>query len=243
MVARVVTEELDGTGEVIGALGRTAIFSSLKPAELVPLVAAAKVVSLRSTEIIWTEGAQSEYLGVVLTGRLKIMRQRACREVIIDVVGPDDVIGEVAVTSGGPYLFDVRCIRRARVALLPVTVFNEFEARFPSVAKGMASLLATHILRLTRHIEALSAGSVEHRLAQMLVELAERFGEPFPGGTLLPVHLRREDLAALAATTLESTSRRIAAWQRQGVLVAQPAGYLLKDLPALRELAASDARR
>ncbi|MBX7116741.1 MAG: hypothetical protein K1X64_20615 [Myxococcaceae bacterium] len=42
---------------------------------------------------------------------------------------------------------------------------------------------------------------------------------------------------------LESTSRRIAAWQRQGVLVAQPAGYLLKNLSALRELAAADGRR
>lgn len=238
-----LTPDLEGVPEVVEVLGRTRVFSALKPADLAPLAAASKIVSLRSTEIMWTEGGVPEHLGVVLTGRLKIMRQRAGREIIIDVVGPCDIIGEVAVTSGGPYLFDVRCIRRARVALLPVTAFQEIEARFPQVAKGMACVLAEHVLRLTRHIEALSAGSVEHRLAQMLVELAERFGEPFPGGTLLPVHLRREDLAALAATTLESTSRRIAAWQRQGVLVAQPAGYLLTDLPALRELAASDARR
>lgn len=237
------TPDIDGVTEVTEALSRTVIFSSLKPVELEPLAVSAKIVSLRSSEILWTEGGVADHLGVVLTGRLKIIRQRAGREVIIDVVGTHDVVGEVAITSASPYLFDVRCLRRARVAILPVATFRAAEAKYPQVAKGMATLLAEHVLRLTRHIEALSAGSVEHRLAQMLVELAERFGEPFPGGTLLPVHLRREDLAALAATTLESTSRRIAAWQRQGVLVAQPAGYLLKDLSALKELAAADGRR
>ncbi|MBX7116742.1 MAG: Crp/Fnr family transcriptional regulator [Myxococcaceae bacterium] len=192
----------DHVAEVTAALSRTVIFSSLKPVDLDPLVASAKVVSLCSNDILWTEGGAAEHVGVVLSGRLKMTRQRSGREVIVDVVGTHDVVGEVAAAAGAPYPFDVRCLRRARVAIVPVVAFRTVEAKYPQVAKGMATVLAEHVLRLTRHIEALSAGSVEHRLAQMLVELAERFGEPFPGGTLLPVHLRREDLAALAATTL-----------------------------------------
>ena len=37
-----------------------------------------------------------------------------------------------------------------------------------------------------------------------LLNLADRSGVPFPGGTLVPLRLRRSDLASLAATTLES---------------------------------------
>jgi hypothetical protein len=53
------------------------------------------------------------------------------------------------------------------------------------------------------------------------------------------VRLRREDLASLAATTVESASRQISAWKRAGVLVPQPFGFLIRDVPRLRAL--SDA--
>jgi hypothetical protein len=52
----------------------------------------------------------------------------------------------------------------------------------------------------------------------------------------MPVRLRREDLAALGATTLESASRQISAWTEAGLVVSQPAGLLIRDLNALRAL-------
>jgi hypothetical protein len=89
----------------------------------------------------------------------------------------------------------------------------------PNVAVALTFELAQEVLRLTRRLEALSAGSVSQRMARVLLGLTERFGEPFPGGTLMPVRLRREDLAALAATTLESaspTDQRVEAPGRAG---------------------------
>jgi len=83
-------------------------------------------------------------------------------------------------------------------------------------------------------VTGLSAGTVPRRLAAVLLELAERAGGPFPGGTLVPVRLRRADLAALAATSAESVSRQFAAWRRRGVIVTQPAGFLVPDLEVLR---------
>ena len=61
------TPDIDGVTEVTEALSRTVIFSSLKPVELEPLAVSAKIVSLRSSEILWTEGGVADHLGVVLT--------------------------------------------------------------------------------------------------------------------------------------------------------------------------------
>jgi CRP-like cAMP-binding protein len=128
-------------------------------------------------------------------------------------------------------------LRRCRVLLVPAGALRSALAREPRALAAVAFDLAQRVRRLVRLVEDLSAGSVERRLAGALVGLVERAGEPFPGGLLVPLKLRRADLAALAATSPESASRWISAWRRAGIVVPQPVGYLVKDLPALRRIA------
>ena len=92
-----------------------------------------------------------------------------------------------------------------------------------------------------RLVESLSAGKVGRRLATVLLGLTERAGEPFPGRKpLVPIRLRRADLAALAATSAESVSRHLVGWQRKGYLKVLQAGYLIRDPSALARLAGGD---
>jgi CRP-like cAMP-binding protein len=93
------------------------------------------------------------------------------------------------------------------------------------------------MLRLYRQLEDLSGGSVESRLARLLLRLSERIGEPFPGGTLVPTKLRRRELARMAATSLESVSRTLHRWEKDGVIVLQPVGLVVKDRRRLTALA------
>jgi hypothetical protein len=72
---------------------------------------------------------------------------------------------------------------------------------------------------------------------RVLLRLMDRVGEPFPGGTLIPVKLRRRELATMAATTLESVSRALNRWQKEGIVVLQPQGFVVKDKRALARLA------
>ncbi len=222
--------------EAIDALGKAILFRSLPERARRAIVQECHARSLRTGERLWSEGEEARHLGLVLAGRLKVTRTGA-RDVLLEVAVPSEVLGEVAFTTGASYQHDVTCLRGARVLLIPASVVRARLAADPAMAMALALDLAEHVVRLTRLAEDLSAGGVEMRLARVLLRLAERAGEPFPGGTLIPLRLRRSDLAAMAATTLESTSRRIADWQRRGVIQAQPAGYLIRDLAALRALA------
>lgn len=236
--------------QLLEAFARAPVLSAMSPEERAELARSARVVELKANDVLWREGARAEALGLVLLGRVAVERTRR-RAVIVDVVGAGDVVGEVAFTLGARYQFDVRCLRKARVALIFASRLRQMLASRPRAAVSLAMVLAEEVLKLTRRMESLSAGSVTQRLARVLVALAERFGEPFPGGVLMPVRLRREDLAALGATTLESASRQISAWNEAGLVVNQPAGLLIRDLAALRalgeksrtELRARSARR
>jgi CRP-like cAMP-binding protein len=61
---------------------------------------------------------------------------------------------------------------------------------------------------------------VERRIARILLGLAEKTGKPTPDGIALGVRLSRQDLAALAGTTISTASRTLAAWDQQGLVVA-----------------------
>ena len=219
--------------EVLAAFEKAPVFSALARPAREALASRANVVSLATHDVLWREGDPSLHLGLVLHGRVAIERARQ-RRLIVDVAGPDDLVGEVAFSLGAKYQFDVRCLRKARVALIPVRELRKACDANARAAQSLSLALANEVLRLCRRLEALSAGNVGQRLARVLLMLTERFGTPFPGGVLMPVRLRREDLAALAATTLESASRQISAWKKQGLVVPQPAGFLVKDLAALR---------
>lgn len=223
--------------DVSAILARAPVFGDIPEETRARLIAESREVVLDAGQSLWRAGEPALNIGVALVGRCKIVRGEDAREVIVDVAVPGDVLGEVAFSIRATYQSSVVCLRRARVLLVPADAFRRALAQSPDAAQALALDLAAQVVRLMRAIEDLSAGSVERRLARVLLRLAERAGEPFPGGTLIPLRLRRADLAAIAATTLESASRKIADWQRRGWVVPQPAGYLVRNEAALRKVA------
>jgi len=221
--------------ELLEAFRVAPVFSGLPEAVWAALARKTKIVELRAQDVLWRQGQKATSIGVVLMGRVAVGGRQG-RKGMLDGGGSNGLLGEVAFSLDAAVRFDVRCLRRARVALVPAAQLRAQLKKEPDVAVALACELAREVLRLTRRLESLSAGSVEQRLARVLVSLTERFGTPFPGGILMPARLRREDLAALAATTVESASRQISRWKTQGVLVPQPFGFLVKDLSRLTDL-------
>jgi CRP-like cAMP-binding protein len=219
------------------ALALAPLFGALPERSRAHVAQRARIVQLSAKQRLWTSGEPAHQLGLVLSGRVKVVHAVGDREVIVDVVLPGELVGEVAFALGSTYQSTVVCLRRARVLLVEADALRHELTREHRALGILAASLATQVQRLMRLVQDLSAGSVERRLARVMLGLAERAGEPLSGGVYVPVQLRRSDLAALAATTEESVSRKIGAWSRRGWLVAQPVGYLINDVDALRAAA------
>lgn len=223
--------------DAVSQLRRSAFFAGIPPQLLVRMAAGADTLLVSRGQRLWSEGDAASRVGLVLTGRLKAVRAAGRHEVIVDVALPGDVLGDVAFALGEPYPTTVVALRRARVLLLPAEALKRAFSHDPRALSFALLSLARRAQRLMRLVEGLSAGNVVRRLATTLANLAARVGEPFPGGLLVPIRLRRAELAALAATSVESVSRCLAAWQRGGVLTVLPEGYLIRDPAELERLA------
>ncbi|HVS33918.1 MAG TPA: helix-turn-helix domain-containing protein, partial [Thermoanaerobaculia bacterium] len=80
-------------------------------------------------------------------------------------------------------------------------------------------------------------GSMESRAARLFRTLAERGGARRDDGVFIPMALSRQEIADLVGTTLETAIRLMSRWQREGVVLTLPDGFLIANVDALRAAA------
>lgn len=221
---------------VAAALSRSPLFSVVSDEHRDQIERASQLRMLGPSEVLWRVGQQATHLGLVIAGRVALARPGDDKEGVFDVAAEGELLGDVGFALATVYTATVFCPRRARVLMMPADLLRHILEREPRMGAALTIHLATRFARLMRRFETLTALSVERRLARTLLELADQIGQPFLGGTLIPMRLRRADLASLAATTVETTSRKLTLWSAAGVLQKQPAGLLIRDLDALRRL-------
>lgn len=102
-----------------------------------------------------------------------------------------------------------------------VVVFVPFSAVALNEAAATALAVERHqaYVRATERMLMGYYAGAEARLAQVLIELFDRFGDEREDGTLfIPLQLTRNDLAALGGMTVETAIRMMTAWAKAGVV-------------------------
>ncbi len=77
--------------------------------------------------------------------------------------------------------------------------------------------------------------TVRERIISFLLTMGQRFGKKVPGGLLIEVPLRHQDIASSVNSTRETTSRELSALERKGLLRNHQSLILLQDVAALRK--------
>ena len=86
-------------------------------------------------------------------------------------------------------------------------------------------------------IESLLHREVSARLATLLLNLTERFGEENGSGTILSVRLTHQELANMIASTREAVSKVMSEFQREGSIEVQNRRIVLVNKEAIAERA------
>lgn len=126
-------------------------------------------------------------------------------------------------------------------ALAPTTVFRldrtefiEYIQEHPKVALPLVDMLVDMYRLHSERIMNLEYRSVRERLVSFLLTTARRFGEPTSEGLIISVPLRHQDIASSISATRETTSRELAALERQGLVYNHQSIITLRDVERLR---------
>lgn len=157
------------------------------------------------------------------------MRGRPPR--IIDIRGPGDIVGEMAVIRRKPRMASIIAFDEVEALYLPGATWLRFLYDHPRAMHALLVMTDDMADRATmKNVE--SELAIEQQLAKRLIELTDcGLGEPAGDGTIV-LRLSQQDLAALiGAKKLDSVKKIIARFKaagivgtgRQAITIVQPA--------------------
>jgi CRP/FNR family transcriptional regulator len=188
---------------------------------------------------VWNEGDVSRYLYLIISGRVKLIKHSETgKDVIIEIFGPNEAIGEMSLLVGGCYTTAAICLAPTELCCIPRQQILDLLGSVP----GMALLSLREMVRrqrmLMQKIKELAAGGVEYRIAHLLLKLADRIGEDIrPEGITIPIVLSRQDIADLVGTTVETAIRVMSRWRKMGIVTNDKTGIIIRDRETLEDLA------
>ncbi len=86
-------------------------------------------------------------------------------------------------------------------------------------------------------MDLVAFASFRERLARLLLELRERYGDRCGEGCRITLRLKREELAEMAAMTVETSVRMLTAFQASGLIRTKGREITLIDVDRLASVA------
>jgi CRP/FNR family transcriptional regulator, cyclic AMP receptor protein len=144
------------------------------------------------------------------------------------MLGPDAIVGELAIIDGGPRSASVFAVRDCELSFISRAAFEERTIRHPEIYQYLI-VLATRLRETDEAMAATSFLTVRARLARALVELGKHVGQDDGAGRVVIRHKISQRPRGDGRGGTRKCSRVISNWKRNKV-------YCLIDITRLRRI-------
>ncbi|HEY1984987.1 MAG TPA: Crp/Fnr family transcriptional regulator [Terracidiphilus sp.] len=223
--------------DLTAVLGKTALLSSLTPAELKTLAGRTVRKPFRAGEILFSEGDSCNGLHIIAHGKIRIFKTSVNgREQVLAVNVPGESVAELPVFDGGAFPASAMAIEDAEIAFISRRDFQAYCLEHPEVALKVLEVVGGRLRRLVGIIEELSFTTVRQRLIAALLKLAQSDGRTCNLGIEFQLPATHQELASQLGTVRELISRNLMRLQAEGLLTVEARKIVVKDLEGLKAL-------
>jgi CRP/FNR family cyclic AMP-dependent transcriptional regulator len=214
----------------VRAVAASPLLADVPADDVRALARAATVRRYRRGQLLFCEGDPGDSLLVVAEGTLKAFHTSPQGdELLLAVVEPPEVLGELTVADGGVRSLSVSALTAAVVLRIPRDTVLGVAARSPALMRSLLASLAGVVRRLTGATADLVFLDVPRRTAKFL--LALRGPE---GPDLVRTRLTQTDMADRVGTSRQSLNAALQEFQRRGWVVLGSGEIRIRDADALR---------
>src|SRR5438270_13190690 len=132
----------------------------------------------RSGATLFHEGDHSDWIGLVLKGRVKVSCYGADgRERLVAVVGPGELLGELSAIDSEPRSATATALEALEVAVLTLEEFVALLEKNPGATLGILRSVIGRLRDSDKRRVEFGALDTVGRVGRLIIELAERYGE------------------------------------------------------------------
>jgi len=191
------------------------IFNNLTEAEMLEIANITSASTLDKGSYVYMAGDQGGKLFVLHTGRVKISRINAAgKQQVIRIVEAGEFLGELSLFSLSPLSDNAEVIEKSTMCMIDGQKLKELMSKYPSIAFKVMEVLSQRLEKAENLIENINLNTVEQRLAQALLDLAQ-------GRKTIVLNMTKGDLASQLGMSQETLSRKLANFQEEGLILME----------------------
>jgi CRP/FNR family transcriptional regulator len=196
-------------------LGRWRSICAVLPAEAIDDMARiGRLRRLRRGEVLSWEDDEAYEVGSVRDGALKLTASlRDGREQIVGVAWPGAFVGELVADRS---FHRLTALTATTICLFRRSDLDMLIARHPALARALLQSLSRDLDGARRSILSLGRKTATERVASLLIDM-RRTAVPDQTG-IVQMSLNRQQMADLLGLTIETVSRKIRRFERNGVI-------------------------
>ena len=200
-------------------LRNVSLFESLDQQELEALSDVTFTRTFSKDNVIILAEEEGDTLFILKKGQVKVsIVSEEGREVILSLLGPGSVFGELSLLDGKPRSANVVATEETDLLMLRRADFLQLIYKTPQIATALLAELATRMRKTDRQIEGLALLDVTSRISDTLLQLATEQGAETAGGVTIESRPTHQELANMSGTTRETVSRVLKRLEGQGYI-------------------------
>lgn len=173
------------------------------------LKANGKVRAFANKQIIYVENDSPDYLYYLKKGQVKTYkRAKDGRELSSTLYQSGDFFGYESICNDTMYTDNAATIADSELILIAKSDFLAYLLNHQEIANAFIGMLSSNLQQKGEQMLRLAYFSVRKRVADALIRVANKFGEP--NSDTCTLKISRDDIAALVGTASETVSRVLA---------------------------------
>jgi len=201
-------------------LKKTDIFASLTDEEMELVINKMVVKQFKKNETILYEEDTSQYMYIILLGKVKAVRTTEDgKEIILAMHKSGSFFGEMSLIDGKTAPASVIATEDSLIAIISKKDFFSIIFVNNKITGNLLKILCSRLRRCWDTIQLLNFNNALHRTKMLLLMLIEDYGEKTPEGTTLNIKLTHQDISNMTGLTRESITRVIDKLQKNKEIV------------------------
>ncbi len=220
-------------------LGQTQFFSQLDETGIDRVNELFREVHYSQGDWVFRQGDPAAEMFVVAAGQVKLLQHGAeGKDVLFELAAAGDLIGATAAIGNTTYADAAQAHTDTCLLRIASKDFQSLLQEEPGIALKVLAFAGAQLEQARSQVQGLTSATAEQRLARTLLKLADRHGEQGEDGVLIQLPLPQQDLAAMTGTTVETVSRILGQFRRDGLIASGRRWVAVSDLTRLASLAA-----
>lgn len=199
-------------------LGMFQVFSDLDWARMQAMSASTVRRSYVRGETIYFAGDTPLGLCCLMEGKVKIVKSNADgKDQIVRIASAGDILGYRALISGEGHNTTALALGAVQICYIPKSEFLALLETDRILQGRLMRLLSEELRAAEDRLVAMAQKNLRQRVAETLLFLHQTFGFEADGKTL-DIQLKRNDIADLVGSAVESVSRMLSYFNRSGMI-------------------------